>query len=319
MHNLIRLYNQNRFKIWVIVIVIIIGFTMIRILNSVANDRNNKNNKNIIEQEQIEKNTKTYRNESESMVSGGAVSENNQKKYGNLIDEFLGFCINGQPEKAYDLLSSDCKKVLYPSEKIFETQYYNNKFNGMKTYSFQSWSSSKDDIYLVKIFDNMLSTGKDNTENYLQDYITVVFEDNNYKLNISGFIAIRDIQKSSTKNGISIYVKDSYCYMDYQIYNIEVSNTTDNTICLVNMSDNNSIYIQDQNNVKFQALLNENIDDDFILKSGEKKSIQLKFSNSYIVGNLIDEINFSNVIMDYERYEQNSQNYTNIISILIEL
>ena len=66
------------------------------------------------------------------MVSGGVVSESKQNTYGNLIDEFFTYCINKEPEKAYDLLSSDCKKVLYPSEKIFETLYYNEKFNGNK-------------------------------------------------------------------------------------------------------------------------------------------------------------------------------------------
>lgn len=66
------------------------------------------------------------------MVSGGTVSETKQDEYGNLIEQFLKYCINSQPEKAYDLLSSDCKKVLYPSEKLFEDLYYNGNFDKNK-------------------------------------------------------------------------------------------------------------------------------------------------------------------------------------------
>ena len=131
MHNLIRIYNQNRIKILIIVIGIIISITVIQNLNKAIRDENNKKNNKIIEQQ---KNTSIYINESKSMVSGGTVSETKQDEYGNLIEQFLKYCINNQPEKAYDLLSSDCKKVLYPSEKLFEDLYYNGKFDKNKKY-----------------------------------------------------------------------------------------------------------------------------------------------------------------------------------------
>ena len=120
MHNLIRLYNQNRLKIWIIVIGIIIAITLVQIVNNAIKESNIEKNKNLIAQEQEKNNNQKYTNESKSMVSGGTVSESKQNTYGNLIDKFFTYCINGEPEKAYDLLSSDCKKVLYPSEnKIF--------------------------------------------------------------------------------------------------------------------------------------------------------------------------------------------------------
>ena len=71
MHNLIRIYNQNRIKIWIIVIGIIISITVIKNLNKSIRDENNKKNNKIIEQQ---KNTSIYKNESKSMVSGGTVS-----------------------------------------------------------------------------------------------------------------------------------------------------------------------------------------------------------------------------------------------------
>ena len=46
MHNLIRIYNQNRIKIWIIVIGIIISITVIQNLNKSIRDENNKKNNN---------------------------------------------------------------------------------------------------------------------------------------------------------------------------------------------------------------------------------------------------------------------------------
>lgn len=316
MHNLIRMYNQNRIKIWIIVIGIIIAITLVQIINNAVKENNIEKNRNLIAQEQEKYNNQKYTNESKSMVSGGVVSESKQNTYGNLIDEFFTYCINKEPEKAYDLLSSDCKKVLYPSEKIFETLYYNEKFNGNKKYSFQSWSSNSEYIYLVKIYDNMLATGKDNTSNYLQDYVTIVDEGNsNYKISISSFIEIEPIEKSVSKDGISILIKESYVYMDYQVFNIEVSNTTNNTISLVDYSNNKSLCATDINGIEFNALLNENTEEDFIISSQKKKKIKIKFSNSYRVGNGIQKIKFSNIIKDYNTYLNNKESYNGIINI----
>ena len=316
MHNLIRMYNQNRIKIWIIVIGIIIAITLVQIINNAVKENNIEKNRNLIAQEQEKYNNQKYTNESKSMVSGGVVSESKQNTYGNLIDEFFTYCINKEPEKAYDLLSSDCKKVLYPSEKIFETLYYNEKFNGNKKYSFQSWSSNSEYIYLVKIYDNMLATGKDNTSNYLQDYVTIVDEGNsNYKISISSFIEIEPIEKSVSKDGISILIKESYVYMDYQVFNIEVSNTTNNTISLVDYSNNKSLCATDINGIEYNALLNENTEEDFIISSQKKKNIKIKFSNSYRVGNGIQKIKFSNIIKDYNTYLNNKESYNGIINI----
>ena len=316
MHNLIRIYNQNRIKIWIIVIGIIISITVIQNLNKSIRDENNKKNNKIIEQQ---KNTSIYKNESKSMVSGGTVSETKQDEYGNLIEQFLKYCINSQPEKAYDLLSSDCKKVLYPSEKLFEDLYYNENFDKNKKYNFQSWSSSGRDIYLVKVYDNMLTTGRDNTSNYLQDYFTIIKENDSYKLNVGGFLGIKDIEKSKTKDNITILIKNSYVYMDYQIINLEVSNTTENTIKLTKNNDGEEICLQDSNGIKFKAMFNENIDEDFIIEKNKKKRLQIKFNNSYRVDVGLRKVNFSNIIKNYEKYKQDVDNYKDIIEIEIEL
>ena len=38
------------------------------------------------------------------MVTGGNVSDSVKNKFGDLVDTFLGYCKNHEPEKAYGLL-----------------------------------------------------------------------------------------------------------------------------------------------------------------------------------------------------------------------
>lgn len=315
MFNIVRFYNQNRIKIWIIVITIIFGFTIIQILNKAIKE-NNKNQDNIVGKSN-EVNVSKYTKESESMVSGGSVMLNYQDEFGDLLDNFLKYCINEDYDKAYDLLSDDCKETLYKSEDLFITGYCNNKFTKLKKYNFQSWSSAKGIyIYLVKIFDDMLVTGKDNTQNYIQDYLTIVKEDGNYKINVGGFIGKENINKKISKNGISINVLNSYIYMDYQIYDLAISNTTNNNIC-ISSKEQNDIYLLDENETKFNALISENTIDDFILKDGEKKYIKIKFNASYRSNLKIKDVVFENVIKDYDDFKEKDE-YKDFEKIEIE-
>ena len=136
---------------------------------------------------------------------------------------------------------------------------------------------------------------------------------------MGGFLGIKDIQKSETKDNITISIKNCYVYMDYQIFNVEVSNLTDNTIKLAKNNDGQEIYLQDSNDIKFNAMFNENIEDDFIIEKNKKKNLQIKFSNSYRIDVGLKNISFSNIIKNYEQYKQELDNYKDIIDIEIKL
>ena len=162
----------------------------------------------------------------------------------------------------------------------------------------------------------MLVTGKDNTQNYIQDYLTIVKEDGNYKINVGGFIGKENINKKISKNGISINVLSSYIYMDYQIYDLAISNTTNNNIC-ISSKEQNDIYLLDENETKFNALISENTIDDFILKDGEKKNIKIKFNASYRSNLKIKDVVFENVIKDYDDFKEKDE-YKDFEKIEIE-
>ena len=204
--NIFRWYNQNRGKFWATILVIVFLLLIIYTLNYLYKvqdqERNNRiaeNSSNITNSTQENVVQNPNRKQNQSMVSGGTVPEGYEDIFSDLINNFFTYCKNHEPEKAYDLLSTDCKEILYPNVQIFTDQYYKNKFSTEKLYSFQSWTSKEMFIYQVRIYNNMLATGQGSDQQYIQDYVSVVNDNGEYKLNVDGFLRVLQEVKNRPK------------------------------------------------------------------------------------------------------------------------
>lgn len=309
MNKITRLYNQNRVSFWTTILVIVFIISIIQLLNYFAKQKNEnkaKQNSNTVQE--------TYINESQSIISEGSVSTSKRTTYGKIIDEFLTNCIEGKFEEAYEILSNDCKEVYYNSLEKFENLYCKNKFSSDKTYSFQSWISGKKDIYQVKIFDDMLSTGKVNNNKYIEDFYTIVKEDGKYKLNINSFIGKDQINKEKQQDNIILNVESVDIYKECCIYTINVKNESDNTIKIDSKKETNTVYIEDDKQVKFIGLLNENIDKDLIIEANQEKKIKIKVNVIYRDDLDIKKLVFSDIIRNYDINEED-----NVIKVEIDV
>ena len=332
MNKFIRYYNQNRKKIWTTVIVIVFVIVIIQLLNSFyadMSDRKNEESKNNNSQEILEN---TVEKRSEAMVQGAISSDKNKEEYAKVIEQFLDYCCNNKPEEAYKLLSNCCKDKFYPTEKAFETGYYNTKFNQKKIYDFQLWSAiDKTYIYLVKIYDDMLSSGIDSSQNYIQDYFSVVQEDNVYRLNISSFVKNTKYQTDeeaddygvsykvmSEKDNISIIVTDIDSFMDYETYHFIVINKSESDILLDTTYEDDTVVVVDENGNEFNSMLMELNEDDMLVQKGSTKTLEVKFVRSYISNVKANYIKFKKIIKNYEEYIQNKNNYKDFLEIKID-
>ena len=295
MGKLIRYYNQNRVGIWIVILIFAFIIIIIQTLNGLTKEQveqenaNSEANKNITNQVD-------YTKESRTLVSGDEVPEIYQKDFGSTLENFLTYCKKHEPEKAYGLLSNECKEVLYPTEEIFTEQYYKPKFSTEKVYDFQSWTAKGPYVYLVKIYDNTLATGKGSSETYTQDYVSVVLESGSYKINVNGFIGIRHFNNAEgNKDNVSITVKEAEVHMDYSIATIVIKNYTDRNILLDSREDADSIYVLDSNGGKSEALLYEILDEDLMVEAQNQKELKIKFSNTYQSMSNISQYIFSDV------------------------
>lgn len=304
MHKLLRYYNQNRLKIWAILLAIVLGYALLQVLNNAIANHNTEENNN--EQETTSNNVVSYRNESESMVTGGRVSSTYSEQIGQVINQFFTYCVNHDPQRAYDMVSNNTKQVLYQTEELFEKNYYQNKFNGNKQFSFQSWSRTDTlYIYQVRIFDNMLATGQ-TSDNYIEEYVTIAVEEGSYKLNLNSYLGRKQISVKNEDENLSIQVVMLDRYLDYEVYTLNVQNKTDSNILLDTKRKTNSCYVVDSMGNKFEALLYENSDEDLEILPNEMKTIQIRFSDAYREGLQIKSINFTDIV-NSEEYLANNE------------
>lgn len=297
MYRLLHLYNQNRLKVWLIIFAIIFGWLMLQVVNDAIKEKR-LSEQNI--QQETTSNVVSYYNESKSIISEGRISSKYSEDLGNVINQFFTYCTDHQPEYAYTMLTEDIKKELYPTLDVFIELYYNNKFEGNKEFSFQSWTTAdKLYIYQVRIYDNMLSTGK-TSDNYIEDFVVVIPDEGGYKISVNGYLGETAINKTTENDILAVEVATVDRYMDYEMYTLRIKNKLNEKILLDTRRKTNTCYIQDSLGNKFEALLYENNEEDLKLNESESKTIKIKFSDSYRENMELEKIVFEDIVRESE-------------------
>lgn len=283
-------YNQNRYMIWIIILILVAIIVLIQILNSFISKRNDIEESN--KQNTVIKSSNNNINENYSVITGQEV----KKEVSQVIDDFVYCCNNNEPEKAYALLSDECKKALYPTLDDFTTKYYQKLFKGNITYLYQSWITYNNKYtYKIDFIEDMLSTGKASNTS-ITDYYTIVKQNEAYKLNINKFIGIENIDKSTTRNNIKITVNRKRIYMDYETYEIEVENNSSGKIELDSLQKTNTVYIEDENGQKYYWYNHEILEEDISIRRAQRGNVEVKFNKSYQPKKETTKVVFTNVV-----------------------
>lgn len=300
MNRLFRWYYNNKMRFWIIVFAIVGVYALIHLLNNYAMNNENATNKVNINTSLIV--NSSFIDTTESVISNTEKSEQELNEANGIINKFINYCNEDNIEMAYNLLSNDCKEEQFKTLNSFKQIYYDKIFSTNKTYKIKNWSGN---IYYIELKEDLLDTGGA-SQNILQDFFTVVTENEQTKLNINGYIGKEILDKEYSSENLLIKVKEKYVYMDYEVYNFEIQNKTDNDILLDSLENSKSIYLVDENGKAHYAYSNELYN--YMLKVENRTSINLKikFTNSYVTGRRISEINFSDVILNIEDYTNRS-------------
>ena len=316
MYQFFRKMNQNRKQILVGILVIAFIIFLIQLFNQMAKKNIEEEKNSMIN---IESSTSGY-NSSYSIQSDVTINDNVNKQVNNLIKNFIENCNNGEIEEAYNLLSEDCKEELYPTLENFKTNYYETNFNTKKQYNIQSWISTNNKLtYQVKLYNDILATGKVDNTKTIQDYFTIVTEDGKTKLNIGSYIGKVAIEKEITQNNITIKVNYKKVYMDYEIYNIQIQNKTDYTILLDSNESSKTMYLKGESDNNYTAYMYELTDSTLKLNSYYQKDTNIKYNKQYSASNKIVSVVFSDIILNEEEYRntENKKDYKNRLEIEI--
>lgn len=322
MNGIIRWYNQNRKSIWATIGIIILIIVILRLINQFYKINHEQELENA--SNQIENTINSYQynqveiEDERSSLTGERISKDQEDEIG-IIDNFINFCNEKNLQSAYALLTNECKEEMYPTQEVFEQAYYHPVFgDSKKDVTVSNWI---DNIYKIEINDDFLSTGTYSKENTMQDYITVEEIDNEYKLNINGYIGRETIAKSNESNHIRIEVEQTDTYMEYQSYKIKITNNSENTILLDDGVDIEAMYVEDQNGNQYPAYTHEINQGQLMVSPRETKEIEIKYYNRYASEKNIEKMVFSRMILNNETYTtfQNKSLYYDYASFEIEL
>ena len=319
MSNLRKYYYDNKTKIWKTILIIVSLFAILYFINFLIR---NQNQEILTSQEQnniqntVVDNTSLTTNQ--SVVGGTILDENKLEEDISIIEEFLNLCNNKEFEQAYELVSDDCKvNVFNNNYNDFVRTYCNKIFSTKKTYTSENWSG---DIYKIRLVEDILATGQSSTSGTaIQEWYTVVEENDEQKLNINNYIGERVFNSvSNTVDDITIKILKRNTYKDYENYTIEVTNNTENTIYLDDGEDTSTIYVQDTNGVKHEAASSEIIFSTLVIPKGQTQRYTIKFTNSYVSNREISQMVFDKIILNYEEYLNAKEDYSNTLSFIVD-
>lgn len=304
MSKLIRLYNQNRALIFGIIAIIALIIIIIQTLNGlVREDRETK-------RQNIEKEGNSSTSQSTTILGKDTSSITGEKDVNNkqntdIIKLFVKHCNEGKVEEAYNMLTDECKNQIYPSLERFKTLYYDRIFKINRMYTLENWYVSGNlATYYIKYTEDVLASGNANSKNNMGDYITVTRLENTNCLNISSYVGSKNINKSQTKNGITIEIEKMYMYMDYTRVSLKVKNTNKDLVSIDTKENLDTMYLYDTNGVRYSSFLNENAEEELIFRRNMEMTVEIKFNKMYNPeAREISGLALKDVVLNYENYK----------------
>ena len=282
-------YNQNRRNIWIVVLIIAGIIGIIQALNSYYKNKTNDKSSS------TNLGTTAYDTNNYSVITRKTIDDKTAKQSDSVIEKFLNYCNNGNIEEAYGILSEECKEELYPTIEDFKSKYIDRIFTERKSYDSVLWmSTNTKNTYRIQIMRDLLAEGE---RDYMpiEEYYTILYENGRYRLNINGYIGEENLNIQKKENNIEINIISRKTYVEYEIYEISVKNKTGETLIFNRKNNTNSTYIQDKNNLKYIAFINEIPDNQFEILNETEKKYSIKFNREYKPNIKIEKIVFGDI------------------------
>ena len=185
----------------------------------------------------------TYTPHEPIIENGDTTPKKWQDDIENYIKQYVDYCNKKDYEKAYNMISENCREKIYPNIDEFKA-YVDYVFSSPKVYSIQNFSN-RDNVYIyrVRLFEDILATGLTYSETlqYFEDRF--IFTEDNGKLlmSVKSYIGDEKTDYMYEDQYMRITIKSKSIMYDEEIYNIEVQNKTEYTIVLADDETANEI------------------------------------------------------------------------------
>lgn len=258
----------------------------------------------------------TYAPHTSIMNTGKSVPEKLQEPIENMVKQYFDYCNNGEYQKAYDMLSDECKQYEFISLNAFE-KYIKEIFgNGGKIYNIQDFSNLDNTyIYKVRILDNILANGTTDGYGYYEEKITIKGDKpDNLKLNIGDFINQENLLVFAEDDYLKIEILNRVINYETEVYTVKFTNKTEYPIVLANNKEGLEIgiYIGDQTRKLNLEVAN------IVIPANTSQTRELEFTKFADDGKRTDTMIF-NAIRVLQSYSGNASTYEEEINNAIKL
>lgn len=223
----------------------------------------------------------TYEPHTSVMDNTDKVSKNVSEPIEEMIEEYVGYCNEGNVESAFEMLSDSCKEYCFDNNIDNFVDYLSTKMIGKMKYAIQDFSNEGNTyIYQIKYSQDLLATGVTNN-NYLFTEEMMVFKkqrNGNIDMAVGNFIEFKEIKNISENEYLKVDVKQVIKYYSVEEYIVKFTNRTDDTIVIADgEQDNEVILVTNFGDTRSRM----DIDDNIVLGPNESKTMVFDFQKYY--------------------------------------
>lgn len=242
----------------------------------------------------------TYTPQRSVMNPSSQVPKTVHTKVEENIEKYIEYCNDGNYQRAFMMISEDCREYEFNNNIIAFQQYVLTKMPNPKKHSVQNYSNYDGMyIYQVKYTDDFLATGLTNQEySYAEEKISFQVEkDGTLQMSVGNFIRATGMKSVIENDYLKIDITEKIVRYSMESYKVKFTNRTDFTIVIADGIEQEEVMIQLPQ--EYRARLN--LDDDIILKPNESKELVLEFAKFVDTGDKSQSIVF-NAIRVMEQY-----------------
>ena len=236
----------------------------------------------------------TYEAHTSVMDSTASTPTSLRNPIEDMIEEYVGYCNEGNYQKAFNMLSEDCRKYEFDDDVELFMEHVLIKMPTPKKYSIQDYSNMKYGdkrlyIYEIKYTDDFLATGLTNSSySYTSEQMTFYEDDDGLQMNVGNYIYHADIKNISENEYLKIDVVDKIVNYSIETYELQLTNRSNYTIVISDQQESGEIVLVLPNEVRNRSEVN-----DIVLKPQEAYKVSFTFPKFVDDGDESQSILFS--------------------------
>ena len=220
----------------------------------------------------------TYTMHTSVLDSTSSVPSQLSAQIEELISKYVEACNDGNYQKAFDMLSDECKEYAFNNDIQEFMRHVLTKMPTPKRYAVQDYSNTKFGkktvyIYEVKFTDDLLATGLTGADyRYTTDKFMFSKNGDELEMNVGDYMYHEDIKAISENEYLKIDIVDKVVNYSIETYKVKLTNKSQYTVVLSDGAEADEIVLNLPNEYRTRSEV-----DNIVLLPGETQEVVMTF------------------------------------------